>query len=425
MLPNFSALGAFAGSYDRSLRLQRRPLLAKRAEPFSTTMLFGYAFTGLVVLTLGSVIPTSSLYTELFIAKKDARIISGVLVAAFNVGSAIAQPFQGCLFRCLSLRTIYPLFCAIVLFGGLVAAASYKRSIVTLFVGRLCTGFVAGNLLFEELMDVSIKEKQEQVESIRILVTVVQLAYMSAFLIAALALHVAPLETSNEDVFPLNALTWPYYISSIVAGILLVLSIAILRPGQKGSSGSTEAEEAIGLDKAILGLIGMGVSFGAPGLFVVSGFVLNLEYWEYSLVDLSLIIAGLYFLSALTVFGDNVFKSWHKTLMFAIPILLLGVVPWKGVTKTFSFTIYCICKPLLNIASRVTFANANGTVLQYAKQRGKDGAADTNWIVLSGVALELGLGISLSFATLFAPEPTGALIVIGLALLYAIVITIF
>jgi hypothetical protein len=176
---------------------------------------------------------------------------------------------------------------------------------------------------------------------------------------------------------------------------------------------------------AVFGLVGMAVNFGAPGLFVIGGFIINDETWHFEIRDLSIIIAGLYFVSALTVFLDGFFNTpLRRTLLvFAVPILLLGVVPWKGLVAGLSFPLYCLCKPTLTLAARINYANANKTVLDYAKQHGTNGQPNRTWIVLTGVAIELGLGISLSLGTLFAPEPTGALVVIGLALVYACVLT--
>jgi hypothetical protein len=387
-------------------------------------MLFAYLFDTLVVLVLGSVIPTSSMYTELFVSKKDARTISGVLVAAFNVGSAIAQPIQGyCIFNRWRLNRVYALFCIIVLVGCLIAGASYKRSLVTLFLGRLCTGVVAGQQLFEYILNATVRESNVD-RSIRVLMTVIQLSYMLGFIIAAITLAAAPLETDNNDIFPVNALTWPYYIAAAFAGILFLGSFWGLRGCDVTHTHSSNGGMAanIHVTEAVLGLVGIAVNIGAPALFVIGGFIINEESWKFTVVELSLIIAGLYFLSSLTILLDRFFegdsRQWRRTaLSFATPILLLGVVPWKGLAAGVSFSTYFICKPLLALSTRISYAGANKLVLDYAKAQPP--AKRTLWIVLSGVALEVGLGISLSLGTLFAPEPTGALIVIGLALVYA------
>lgn len=388
-----------------------------------SSMIFAYLFDTLLILVLGGVIPTSSMYIDLFTSPKDARTISGLLVAAFNVGSAIAQPIQGyCIFNRWRWNRVYALFCIIVLIGCLIAGASYKRSLVTLFLGRLCTGFVAGNQLFEHILDASVSENNVE-KSLRVLMTTVQLSYMAAFLLAAITLAAAPLETNNDDIFPVNALTWPYYIAAAVAGVLFIGSFWGLRPRNSlGTKGPTSKPTTnVHVTEAVLSLVGMAVSFGSPGLFVIGGFVINEESWRFKVVDLSLIIAGLYLLSALTVFLDRFFEGrvWRTVLTFAIPVSLLGVVPWKGLPVGVSLTLYCLCKPLLTLSARISYAGANKLVLDYAKQQGSKGSK--LWIVLSGVALELGLGISLSLGTLFAPEPTGALIVVGIALVYACV----
>lgn len=137
----------------------------------SLTMTYAYIFNTQLILVLGAVIPTSSAYTELFVSKEQARTISGVLVAIFNFGSALAQPIQGWIIARLGWNRAYPLFCFIVLVGCMTAGASYKRSLITLFIGRLCTGLVAGNQLFEQIMSASVDFKDEK-SSIRVLMTI-------------------------------------------------------------------------------------------------------------------------------------------------------------------------------------------------------------------------------------------------------------
>lgn len=404
-----------------------RPPTARKRSVVSVTMIFAYAFNAMVVLALSATIPTSSAYVEMFTSKSDARSLSGVLVAAFNVGSAIAQPFQGDVFRWLSWNRSYPVFCLVVLVGCLVAGASYKRSIVTLFIGRLCIGFVAGNQLFERMLDASVNDIET---ALRILVTTVQLSYGLAFLLAAIVLSTAPFDTDTDELFPVNALTWPYYIVASIAGLLSLGSLWGLRPRGSIREVSVTTDNGpktgvIHMSDAIIALVGMAVSFGAPGLFILGGFVINEETWRFKIVDLSLVIAGLYFVAALTIFLDRFFETpLRRTLLhFALPTLLLGVVPWKGLSTGVSFTLYCLIKPPLTISARISYTHANRILLEYANQRGANGRPSATWIVLSGVAVELGFGISVSLGTVFAPEPTGVLIVIATALLYACIVT--